>query len=203
MDAELESEGSSSLGGSSGYLADISNSSSYAVSEFSMFDDGYDADRSHDCDSRNMDFDSYSEFSEEDDVDGSSESSSREVNNVGFNDYVTCHKLTVVVTDSFQFTPESIMEIMSSFRMALLDGIIERFQYCGNDHTDGGYILYFYIHVRSKPPVLPSNINGDLDPDGDDQPAVCWEKISAGVCKEWEIDTHQECTLFPGSSYLQ
>jgi len=36
---------SSQEGGSSGYLADISNTSSYAVPVFSIFDDGYDADR--------------------------------------------------------------------------------------------------------------------------------------------------------------
>jgi len=42
---DLKSEDSSSKGGgSSGYLADISNTSSYAVPVFSMFDDGYDAD---------------------------------------------------------------------------------------------------------------------------------------------------------------
>ena len=117
MVTEFKSESSSSLGGSSGYLADISNTTSYAVSEFSIFDDGYDADRSrsHDCDSRNMDFDSYSESSEGDDVDGSSESSSREMDNVGFNDDLTRDKM-ILATDSFQFTPESVMECQSSVR---------------------------------------------------------------------------------------
>jgi len=210
---EFESESSSSLGGSSGYVADISNTTSYAVSEFSRFDDGYDADRS-DFDScsessEGDDVDGSSESSEGDDVDGNSESSSREMDNVGSNDYVTCRKLKVLVTDSFRFTPASIMGLVSSFREFLsLDYTIERIQYCGNDRTDEGYILRFdvYTRTRSKQPGLPCNNNNDFGPDDDDdddEPAVCREKISAGVCKEWEEDTHQECALFTGSSYLQ
>jgi len=168
---DLKSEDSSSQGGgSSGYLADISNTSSYFVPVFSIFDDGYDADResfdSGDVDSApysgssegdsSTDIDTRSGSSEGDnsgsDVNESSESLSREIDNVGSNKFETLEADLLV---SYSLTPRSIIGIMSSIRRYFY-GTVEQINinYCGNCHGIGGFdILKFRVYVRRRQPV--------------------------------------------------
>lgn len=198
---DLKSEDSSSQGGgSSGYLADISNTSSYAVPVFSIFDDGYDADKES-FDSRDMEPTTYSGSSEGDNgrnvdrssrfserensrddrssgsserensrddrssgssegdnsnINGSGESLSRELDNVGSNNY---EKLKAIACVTHSLTPGSIMGIMSSIRRSF-DGIVEQIDvsYYGAGLGIREYshyrVLIFLIHVQFKQPGL-------------------------------------------------